>query len=215
MELNKSILLLLPLMCCSLISGIHAVPSLRLINTISEPPSAAPAPAPSSIDATATVANVVVTPSPPSAGLEELCKDADEPTLCVDTIAPFIKGALDPVVAVKVGMAATMNMTMKVSDTIKTLMASPGNGDYDQQALEICADQYSSIVDTINDCFESIRQNDIYGTWINFSSVLSYQQACEDSFREGGSPIPFKDDSKTLFLLGGNCLAILMHLSGY
>ncbi|KAK4282574.1 hypothetical protein QN277_013935 [Acacia crassicarpa] len=216
MELNKKIILLVPLICCSLLSGISAVPSHRF-KLFEEPPSPAPTPSPYDekvVDLEASAVTTITAASQHSAQLVDLCKDAEAPHLCVETIAPFIHGALDPVVAVNAEFGATMNLTVKVSDTIKTLQAQPDISNDDKASLEICADQYSSIVDTINDCLDSIKQNDVYGAWMKFSAVLSFQQACEDAFREGGSPIPFKEDSKTLFQLGGNCLAILMHLSG-
>ncbi|XP_028786329.1 uncharacterized protein LOC114742217 [Neltuma alba] len=206
MEFNKKIILVVPLICCSLLSGIDAVPSYR-VKLLEEPPSAAPAPSPSDDLGGNTAASH-------NAQLTALCSDAESPPLCVNTIAPFIQGALDPVVAVKVEMGATMNITTKVSETIKALQAKPDITKDEKASLDICADQYSSIVDTINDCLDSVKQNDVYDAWMKFSSVLSYQQACEDAFKEGGGSIPFPEDSKTLFQLGGNCLAILMHLSG-
>ncbi|XP_054796492.1 uncharacterized protein LOC129301890 [Prosopis cineraria] len=214
MALSRKIILVVPLICCSLLSGNDAVPSHRN-KLLGELPSAAPAPSPSDKQVLDLAGNAVDTvASKHNAQLVALCQDAESPTLCVDTIAPFIQGALDPVVALKAEMGATMNITVKVSNTIKTLHAKPETTKDEKASLDICADQYSSIVDTINDCLDSIKQNDVYGAWMKFAAVLSYQQACEDAFKEGGGSIPFPEDSKTLFQLGGNCLAILMHLSG-
>jgi len=66
------------------------------------------------------------------------------------------------------------------------------------------------MLDAINETIELLGQHNVVDSFYKFSSVISYKTACEDAFVESpGVEIPFSQDSRTLFDLGGNCLGIM------
>lgn len=230
MESSKSLVLIVSLSCL-LLSGINAVPITRSrgleeeaqarAQAQAQAPAAAPAPSDDVVDVRDVDVNGFVRDEVNKAGtkyagdLVDLCKDGENVKLCMETLAPVVHGALDPVLALVTEIGITLNETQKVAKIIEALKGDPKTPKGITEALDICAEQYESIVDTINKSLEMIHQNDVYGAWMRFSAVISCQSTCEDAFKESpGEPFPFADDSKTLFQLGGNCLAILMRLSG-
>ncbi|KAF7818130.1 putative pectinesterase/pectinesterase inhibitor 45 [Senna tora] len=209
MEFSKSLVLFVSV-CCLVVSSINAVPISRS-QSLSVEVAAAPTPS----HGHGLINGVVSKAVPHLAELQDLCKDGENVDLCIETIAPEIHGALDPVHAAIVEIGATLNETLKVSSIIRSLKEDPKTSKGMIDALDICADQYDLITDTIAMSLELMHQNDVAGAWTTFSAVISCQSTCEDAFKESpGEAFPFADDSKTLFQLGGNTLAILMRLNG-
>jgi len=140
----------------------------------------------------------------------EFCRGTENPTLCSETIAPFMQGSFDPIKALETEMKATLNQTKKVTIIIAEALTNPNTDKRARGALGICKSQYKSIVDTIKEAVELLNQQNVVDAYYKFSSVISDQSTCEDAFVETrGVSIPFPEDSLAVFQLGGNCLAIM------
>ncbi|KAK7379056.1 hypothetical protein VNO80_04509 [Phaseolus coccineus] len=146
----------------------------------------------------------------PSSEILDFCKDTENPTLCSETIAPFMQGIFDPIKALETEMDATLNQSKKVSNLISEALTNPNTDERARGALDICKSQYKSIGQTVKEAVELLNQQNVVDAYYKFSSVISDQSTCEDAFAEShGVTIPFADDSLRVFQLGGNCLAIM------
>ncbi|KAL9332336.1 hypothetical protein ACSQ67_001946 [Phaseolus vulgaris] len=177
----------------------------------------APSPSPSSSQILSTETNILTIQSnaittlfKPSSEILDFCKGTENPTLCSETIAPFMQDMFDPIKALETEMEATLNQSKKVSDIISEALTNPNTDQRARGALNICKSQYKSIAQTVKDAVELLNQQNVVDAYYKFSSVISDQSTCEDAFVESrGVTIPFADDSLGVFQLGGNCLAIM------
>ena len=142
--------------------------------------------------------------------LLELCKKTTNPTLCEETIQPHVlKGAIDPLKALQVEVDATLNKTKQAIGAIGELLAKNDISKSLKDSLDICKDQYNSIVDAIKETNEAIAKHDIGTAKFKFSAVLSYQGSCKDAFEGLENEFSFAPDSDSVYQLGGNCLDII------
>lgn len=148
-------------------------------------------------------------PIPPA--LSKICKGTDNPVVCARTILQFLKGpSFEPRQALLAEVNATLHHTKRAIGVIAGLMSNPSNSKSLNDCLTICKDQYGSILDSINDTYAQLSKNNVYGCKLSFSAVISYQQTCEDSFKESpGVNFSFARDSKLIFELAGNCLSLM------
>lgn len=211
MDLSKSLVLIASLSCLFLSASTNAVPTSRsrvmeesehdmLLHSIVTGDSSEHEQAPA--------------PEPKSLSLGDLCKEAQNPNLCSDTIkAELHEDVVHPVKALQVEMEATRKEAEKVSEKINKLKEE--SSDDVKSSLKTCEEQYSAMKDTIEECSKMIEKNEFYTAWMKFGSVISFREACEDSLKEWKeSSKPFAEESRNVYDLGGNSLAILMNLSG-
>ncbi|KAE9593775.1 putative pectinesterase inhibitor domain-containing protein [Lupinus albus] len=136
------------------------------------------------------------------------CKDTENPALCVETIAPYLQGEFNPILALETEIKATLNQSLKISNIIAQSLSHPSNEA--KAALRICKSQYRNIVDTIREASELLNQQNVVDAYYKFSSVMADRSSCEDAIAEcQGVENPFSEDSQIIYQLGGNCLAIL------
>ncbi|XP_061338389.1 uncharacterized protein LOC133285218 [Gastrolobium bilobum] len=202
---NKSLLLILSL--SYLLVSSNAIPLTRVLHI---PPVGSPTVAPHMdlIDGIMSLAAKAVTKISPQ--ISKFCTGTENPTLCAQTIAPFLDGSFDPIKALETLVNATLNHTRKVCGTITKLINDPSTSKNALDALGICKSQYDDIMDTVKEAIELIEQQNVVDAYYKFSSVIGDQSSCEDAFNESpGVNMPFAKDSQTLYQLGGNCLAIM------
>lgn len=197
---RRSLLLIVALSCLLLCANAVSVPG------IPNPAISIPDANTSDIVEVSTVyQNASVPPE-----LLKLCKDAENPTLCARTILPSLNGTLDPYEALLTEINVTARYTRRAIGMITTLMAAPNNSKSLADCLSTCKEQYGYILDSVKDTLATISSKDMYGSRVSFSSVISYQQGCEDTFKESPDvDFPFARQSKLIFQLAGNCLAIM------
>ncbi|OIV95358.1 hypothetical protein TanjilG_07514 [Lupinus angustifolius] len=136
------------------------------------------------------------------------CKNTENPALCVETIAPYLQGEFNPIVALETEIKATLNQSLKISNIIAQSLAYSSNEA--KAALRICKSQYRNIVDTIREAAELLNQQNVVDAYYKFSSVMADRTYCEDAIAKcHGVENPFAEDSQIIYQLGGNCLAIL------
>ncbi|TKY72355.1 Pectinesterase inhibitor [Spatholobus suberectus] len=140
--------------------------------------------------------------------LSEFCKKTTNPNLCAQTIQPhFLHGALEPLKALDAEVDATLDKVKKTLAHIQTLLAKQGASKSMKDSLDICKDQYGSMLDAIKETKTALGENDVITAKFKFSAVISYQGSCKDAFE--GEAMPFTEDSDSVFQLGGNCLDII------
>ncbi|KAK7412802.1 hypothetical protein VNO78_04438 [Psophocarpus tetragonolobus] len=141
------------------------------------------------------------------ANIAGFCKGTTNPVLCSQTIQPHLQGGtVDPVKALDVEVDATLGEAKKTLTNIQTL-ENQQNTKSTKDSLDICRNQYKSMLDAIVETKAAIAKKDIVGAKFKFSAVISYQSACQDSFKDG--KIPFTKESNIVYQLGGNCLDII------
>ncbi|KAK7392229.1 hypothetical protein VNO78_20660 [Psophocarpus tetragonolobus] len=142
--------------------------------------------------------------------IQKFCTGAENPSLCEETIAPYVEGSLDPMKALEREMQATLEQAREIASQIKSELTNTGTAKNALDALGICKDQYGDILDTINECLGLLAQHNVVDAYFKFSAVISDKSSCDDAFQESpGLDMPFSNDSTTLFQLGGNVLATL------
>ncbi|GAU50055.1 hypothetical protein TSUD_408510 [Trifolium subterraneum] len=146
-------------------------------------------------------------------GLLDLCKKTTNPTLCENSIQPhFFKPHLDPSEALTIEVEATLNQTEKTMVVINGLYKKVDLSKSLKDSLDICKEQYGSILDAIKQTKDAIATRNWVEARAKFGAVISSQQACSDSFEGIQQEFTFAGDSKTIFDLGGNCLDIIVDL---
>ncbi|KAI4301515.1 hypothetical protein L6164_034788 [Bauhinia variegata] len=142
--------------------------------------------------------------------VSNLCKDAENITLCINTIAPFMHGQADPVKALEIEIDALFKQTEKVDGIVTKLIAYNHGGNKNlADTLKVCKDNYNSNLDDIKKAVKAVKKVDIGTAQSMLSSVIGVSETCKDTFRESGLEFPFPDDSDAVTQLAGNCLGIL------
>ncbi|XP_054800977.1 uncharacterized protein LOC129305085 [Prosopis cineraria] len=144
--------------------------------------------------------------------LTQLCKEAENSSLCVRLILSTLHGRMDPYQIVVAQIDATARYTRRALGIIDRLMAQPNNPKSLSDSLGECKEQYENILDSIQTALRSVATRAMYDARIALGAVISYQQTCEDSFKETGADFPFARQSKHIFQFGGNCLDIMAAL---
>ncbi|XP_028781873.1 pectinesterase inhibitor-like [Neltuma alba] len=158
----------------------------------------------------ATPLNVI--PSAVPLELGQLCKDTENPGLCIRTILPTLHGRLDPYQALVTEIDAAAHYTRRALGIIDRLMAQPNNPKSLSDSLSTCKEQYGNILDSIQTTLGVVAKKAMYDARVSLSAAISYQQTCEDTFKESGVDLPFARQSKHIFQLTGNCLDIMRAL---
>ncbi|KAL2341512.1 hypothetical protein Fmac_009452 [Flemingia macrophylla] len=138
----------------------------------------------------------------------ELCKTTTNPNLCVQTLTSHLKGPMDELQALSVEVDATLESAKKTLGDITSLFTKPETPKSMKNSLDICKDQYKSMLDAIAETKAAISKKDVVTAKFKFSAVISFQSACKDSF-DAREKIPFSQDSDTVYQLGGNSLDII------
>jgi len=140
--------------------------------------------------------------------LNELCKKTTNPTLCSQTIKPRVtENTIEPIKALQVDVDATLAGAKQALTKIKSLESQKTSKKSTKDSLNVCEEQYNSMLDAIAETKDAIAKNDVVTAKFKFSAVLSYQAACQDNFDSG--KIPFTEDSEAVFKLGGIALDII------
>lgn len=201
---NKTLLLTVSLSCLLL--------SCNATRVLTIPPIGAPAQSKATASALVgslfSVASATNKINPVITGF---CSGTESPALCAKTLAPLLlQGAFDPLKALETEIEATMKQAQTVTGIILEKLADHNTPKAALDALHICKDQYSDILDTIKEALELIPQHNVVDAYYKFSSVISNKCTCDDAFTESpGVENPLVNESLTLFQLGGNCLAIM------
>ncbi|XP_004486400.1 pectinesterase inhibitor-like [Cicer arietinum] len=145
--------------------------------------------------------------------LLEFCKKTTNPTLCQQTIQPsYTNNVFDPYKALGVEIEATLNQTKKIIGIISELREKQETSKSLKDSLDICKDQYNSILGSIKETKDAIANRDVRTIKFKFSAVLSYQASCKDAFEGMEKEFAFAKDSDVEYQLGGNCLDIIADL---
>ncbi|KAL3031123.1 hypothetical protein AAZX31_02G011200 [Glycine max] len=203
LRFNKTTLVLIGTLSCLLLS-ITAVPSTRVLELApSEAPTAEP-----TASGISLFDNLLAKESSPM--ILKFCTGTENPTLCAETIAPYLTGTFDPIQALETEINATLEKAEEIAGNIKKMLDDPTTTKNAMDALGICQSQYDNILDNIKETVELVGNQNVVDAWYRFSSVLSYKEACEDAFKESpGVDMPFPEDNTKLFQLSGNCLAVM------
>ncbi|KAI4301516.1 hypothetical protein L6164_034789 [Bauhinia variegata] len=142
--------------------------------------------------------------------ISNLCRDAENITLCVNTIAPFMHGQADPVKALQVEIDALLKQAEKVDGIVSKLIAdNHGSNTNLANTLKVCKDNYNNNLDDIKTAVESVKTVDIGTAQSMLRSVIGFSETCKDAFGESELEFSFSDDSDAVIQLAGNCLGIL------
>ena len=146
--------------------------------------------------------------------LKSICKDGENPELCAATIAPFMSnGPIDPVKALEVEIAASVNQTKKIAATIAQLLKDRNTPKAAKDALDVCRKSFDDVLDDLKDAVSAFGTKDVGRARTMLGAVITMESTCRDAFAETpGVECPFAADSQTLYQLAGNCLAIFKHI---
>ncbi|KAL2323721.1 hypothetical protein Fmac_028100 [Flemingia macrophylla] len=187
-----------------------AVPSSLFFESINTSPSAAPIAAPVESKMSSLGGLIAHVAQQLSPEILSFCTGTENPSLCADTIGPYLDGTFDPVKALQSQINATLSKATDIAANISALLDDPATEAAALDALRICQSEYSSMVDTIKETVHLVEQQNVVDTYYKFSSVISYKSTCDDAFLESpGVHSPLADASDLLFQLGGNCLDIM------
>ncbi|KAK7278171.1 hypothetical protein RJT34_23196 [Clitoria ternatea] len=138
------------------------------------------------------------------------CIGTENPTLCAETIAPFLTGVFDPLKALSAEITATQQKANEVFSIINNMLNDPNTNKNAIDALGICKSQYADMMDAIKEAFDLVAQQNVVDAYYKFNAVISYKTSCDDAFQESpGVRMPFRVEALAVFQLGGNCLAIM------
>ncbi|KAK7354120.1 hypothetical protein VNO80_19578 [Phaseolus coccineus] len=142
--------------------------------------------------------------------LTQFCSDTDNPSLCNETIAPFLDGSFNPVKALETEMKATLQKASDIAASISKQLEDPTTAKNALDALNICKSQYGDMLDNINESLNLVAQLNVVDAYHKMSAVISYKSSCDDAYDESpGVIMPFRQESTTLFQLSGNCVTAL------
>jgi len=142
--------------------------------------------------------------------LTQFCSGTDNPTLCTETIAPFLDGSFDPVKALETEINATLQKASEIATSISKQLEDPATAKNALDALNICKSQYGDMLDSIKEALNLVSQFNVVDAYHKMSAVISYKSSCDDAYDESpGVEMPFRQEASTLFDLSGNCVTIL------
>ncbi|KAG2395517.1 uncharacterized protein HKW66_Vig0071070 [Vigna angularis] len=140
--------------------------------------------------------------------INQLCQKTTDPALCANTIKPhFAQNKLSAIKALDVEVEATLAEAKTALGKIQTLENKKDNTKSTKDSLDVCDDQYNSMLDAIEETKQAIAKNDVTTAKFKFSAVISYHSACRDTFK--GGVTPFDKDSNAVYKLGGIALDII------
>ncbi|QCD77346.1 pectinesterase inhibitor-like [Vigna unguiculata] len=140
--------------------------------------------------------------------IDQLCKKTTDPALCSKTIQSHsTENTVEPIKALDVEVEATLAEAKNALIKIQSLEAKGGASKSTKDSLNVCEDQYSSMLDAIAETKKAIAKNDVITAKFKFSAVISYQSACQDTFKS--DKLPFNEDSDAVYKLGGIALDII------
>ncbi|XP_020209848.1 uncharacterized protein LOC109794819, partial [Cajanus cajan] len=181
--MDHSTILIAATLSCLLLSA-TAVPSSRFFD-VNIPPSAAPIAQPnfqeSKISLGGLIAHVAHEFSPQ---ILQFCTGTENPSLCAETIAPYLDGTFDPVKALETEINATLSEAKNIAANISALLDDPATEAAALDALGICKSQYADMVDTIKEAVDLVAQQNVVDAYYKFSAVISYKCSCDDAFVE-------------------------------
>lgn len=185
---NKTLLLIGALSCLLLFTTAAAVPSTRLNSGLR---------------------HLLATPTF-SPEITQFCSGTENPSLCAETIAPYLTGSFDPVKALETEINATLKKASEIAAIISKKLNDPTTAKNAMDALDICKSQYGDMLDSIKEAVNMVAQLNVVEAYHKMSAVISYKSSCDNAFTESpGVEMPFAQESTTLFQLGGNCLAVM------
>lgn len=156
----------------------------------------------------ASARQLLAAPVPPE--LTQFCSGTDNPSLCVDTIAPFLSGSFDPVKALEGEITATLQKASEIAASISKQLEDPTTAKNALDALNICKSQYDDMLDSIKESLNLVAQMNVADAYNKMSAVISYKSSCDDAYTESpGVEMPFRQEATTLFELSGNCVTVL------
>ncbi|KAK4273290.1 hypothetical protein QN277_021719 [Acacia crassicarpa] len=156
-------------------------------------------------------APLTVIPSSVPPELTKLCREAENPRLCVRIILRTLHGRLDPYQVLVTEIGITARYTRRALRMMDSLMAQPNNAKI-SDSLSYCKEQYGYILDSIQTAQGALATKATYDARSSLGAVISYQQTCADTFKESGADLPFVRESKHISQLAGNCLDVMAAL---
>ncbi|XP_061373648.1 uncharacterized protein LOC133315981 [Gastrolobium bilobum] len=151
--------------------------------------------------------NAVPATGTPQAWVWALCKSTTNPVICYQTILPQVSGEFNIYKALVAEILATQNQVKRTSSLIAALLAKQGISNSLSESLNTCQEQYSNMLDAIDDTIKEVARRNVVEARFKFSAVLSYQASCNDEFIDGPSPIA--NEAQGVYVLGGNSLDLM------
>ncbi|KAK9288788.1 hypothetical protein L1049_017252 [Liquidambar formosana] len=142
------------------------------------------------------------------AAIQKICDKTDNPSLCISSISPFLKGA-----GAKIDVHSVIEMAIKACShhaKLAILAASKlarGSSDATTvSSINDCKDFYSDALDNLQSARDAIASRDIGTINIMLSAAVTDFGTCEDGFAGESSPLAHFNEK--LSKLASNCLAI-------
>lgn len=145
-----------------------------------------------------------------SAALKKICEVTENPGLCSDSIVAHVDGQVDPVSALKTEIQAALNLTVKATEQIKSLVHQESQSHMLKECLQVCVENYEVAQDDLKQALVALDSHDMGLLRSVLSSVITDIGTCDDTFAEApGVELPLKDELvETLHNLADNCMDI-------
>lgn len=104
----------------------------------------------------------------------DICSKADYGPLC----RSVVKGASDPIAAMKTSIEHLMLETQRAKSTSTKLGKS--------QSMDVCKQNFDDAIYDLEKSLEYLKKNDKPGLKISLSAALTYYVTCDDAVAEGG-----------------------------
>jgi pectinesterase inhibitor-like protein len=144
--------------------------------------------------------------------IKNICNEGgDKTTRCIETLSKLFQGPFDVVKALEIEVNATLGTAKAIFDNINTLLNDSSTDKGAIDALNICREEYDSMLDSIKSALESVLQKHFADAYSQMSAVISYKSACQLGWDESpGVQKPY--DETTLIESTVICVDILYYI---
>ncbi|PON72375.1 Pectinesterase inhibitor domain containing protein [Trema orientale] len=141
--------------------------------------------------------------------VKKICGVTEDPDLCVDSILPNLKGAVDPVNALQSEINTFVSIASKAIEQIKISMDDPSTSSTASECLQVCLEIYGSAHANLKQAQDAISSHDMDLLKSVLSGAITDLGTCDDAFAESGEELPLDNDLvATMHKLANNCMDI-------
>ncbi|PIN07783.1 Pectinesterase [Handroanthus impetiginosus] len=141
--------------------------------------------------------------------LKQICESTDHPSLCLATVAPFLKGKVDVPSVLEVAIKASDKLAKYAFSLAKSFTEKPGTPPELASVLEECKDSYDTVVYNFQNTIDAFQRRDIGTMNSMLSAVITDVGDCEDAFSGLGAESPLWGIADKLTNMTSNCLAVV------
>ncbi|KAL3508156.1 hypothetical protein ACH5RR_033538 [Cinchona calisaya] len=141
--------------------------------------------------------------------IKKICDSTDYPSLCLNTIAPYLHGSTNEFSVLEVAIKAGNEYAKFALSTIRKLASTPGTPHEIVSILNDCKDSYEDVLYNFQKAMTALPERDIGTMNTMLSAVLTDAGDCEDAFAGANFPSPMSNFGEKLINMTSNCLAIV------